>query len=296
MSGKHFFICKSDPFFVLGPEKWLSPKELAEGNHAIYVFPDTKTAQEAQSILPKVIKQNTTVRNQAFIEQAFMLKFVPGTGFIHSEGPASGPSFSEPFAREKLLKFTLPARAIAPKAAVSAVPTIMPVPAPVLEVKSDVSESSIPDKGNAVTKTCLETSSGSGRDTTKGNNSGALFEDLIASLEKYVEFKTAKVPSLATELSRVDKEITDELHFVEFATANAADGYKSFRRLQDLRLKRRAIKDSGLIAEFMEDLLSSVTPDALSFAKRRFDGLKNRKYRVRIPETFQHEMVDGGIF
>ena len=57
--------------------------------------------------------------------------------------------------------------------------------------------------------------------------------------------------------------------------------------------RSRGIKDTDLVAHILGKLLSSVTPDSLSAAKRDIDGMKNRKYRVRAPETFQHEMKGG---
>lgn len=116
MASKHYFICRVNPLLVLGPEKWLSHKELAEGKCPIYVFPDSKTAQTVQSSLPKTVKNGTTVRSQDFIEEALQVKFVPGVGFGPVERPASGPKHSEPIPREGLMRFSLPAWANSPAA------------------------------------------------------------------------------------------------------------------------------------------------------------------------------------
>ncbi len=292
MASKHYFICRVNPLLVLGPEKWLSHKELAEGKCPIYVFPDSKTAQTVQSSLPKTVKNGTTVRSQDFIEEALQVKFVPGVGFGPVERPASGPKHSEPIPREGLMRFSLPAWANSPAA--KQMPGVLKSNATVVST-TDQFHNVVQLGGPPVMTTLLESTANRGRDTTRGNESVELSEELLSILDRYMSLKMVRAPGLGTELAQVDKEITDELHFVEFANVNAAVGYKSFRRLQELRLKRRAIKDSNLIVLILGKLLSSVTPTSLDSAKRQVAGLKNRKYKVRIPETFQHEMMDGDI-
>ena len=289
MASTHYFICRTSPFLVLGPEKWLSHKELAEGKCPIYVFPDSKTAQTVQSSLPSTVKHGSTIRAQEFIEEALQVRFVSGLGFVHVELPPSGPSYSEPLPKEALMRYSLPAWANkAPDKGTAGTTK------PSAEQAAANQPPSEPQPGaTPAMATLLEATTEPGCDTTKGNDSVALSDDLLAVLERYMELKIVLAPSLSPALSSVEKEITDELHFVEFANANAADGYKSFRRLQELRLKRRAIKDTDLVAHILGKLLSSVTPDSLSAAKRDIDGMKNRKYRVRAPETFQHEMKGG---
>lgn len=296
MSSKHYFICKDNPFLVLGPEKWLSTKELVEGSYPIYVFPDTKTAQGVQALLPKTIKQNTSIRNESYMEQGFMLKFTPGVGFVHLEGPSSGPRFSEPFNRESLLKFTLPPR----QKESSTTPSVSAAPAQNTESVSQVeTDSCVTTKAQMdcnIVGTSLVSVEAGGHDTTNGNLAVKLFEDILAVLEQYVDLKTVVVPKLFGELSLVDKELEDELHFAEFATVNAADGFKSFRRIQGLRRRRRNIKDSGLVAAYLNKLLPDVNLVSLQLAKKQLNGLRSRKYKVRVPETFLHKMDGGTIF
>ena len=109
MASTHYFICRTSPFLVLGPEKWLSHKELAEGKCPIYVFPDSKTAQTVQSSLPSTVKHGSTIRAQEFIEEALQVRFVSGLGFVPVELPPSGPSYSEPLPKEILMRYSLPA-------------------------------------------------------------------------------------------------------------------------------------------------------------------------------------------
>ena len=48
---------------------------------------------------------------------------------------------------------------------------------------------------------------------------------------------------LTNQLSLVDKEICDILHYIEFCNLNAAQGYKAYKMLKERRIKRRSIKN-----------------------------------------------------
>lgn len=48
---------------------------------------------------------------------------------------------------------------------------------------------------------------------------------------------------LSSELSKVDKEITDIQHYIEFYPLSASNGYKMAKMLKDCFVKRRKIKD-----------------------------------------------------
>lgn len=58
----------------------------------------------------------------------------------------------------------------------------------------------------------------------------------------FTEIKTKK-ETLTKELSKVDLELEDFLHFVERDNFNACQGYKYAKRIQELRQIRRDIKD-----------------------------------------------------
>lgn len=86
-----------------------------------------------------------------------------------------------------------------------------------------------------------------------------------------------------TELSRVDLESQDLLHAIEFSNANAAEGYKLYKKLQELRRRRRLIKDNLAMASILSqtDVLSS-----LESAIQSIDKLERHKevrtYRPRV--------------
>lgn len=49
---------------------------------------------------------------------------------------------------------------------------------------------------------------------------------------------------LSQQLSRIDQEVCDIQHYIEFNKLNAAEGYKAYKLLQDKLLERRVIKDN----------------------------------------------------
>lgn len=295
MPKDHYFICRDEPFLLLGRDKWLSVQELAEGTHAIYSFPTAKQAQGVQAILPKAMKPGTKIRGAKSIEKAFDLVFVPGKGFSQAQALNRGPGFEAPFRNESLIIFVLPGHG-KPPAEEPLVPETLSDDRDSLN--SDISKDfQIVSEEPVIQQTAitaLNPSRTSGRDTTVGNDSVAMFEDLLQTLEQGIRFRDTAPARLTAELSTADREIMDELHFLEFNQLNAVEGFKVYQRLRDLRLKRRGVKDSALIAGFLDELLVGINQSRLNEMHNRLAGLRSRKYALREPETFAHPS-EGGI-
>lgn len=56
---------------------------------------------------------------------------------------------------------------------------------------------------------------------------------------------------LEKELSTVDMEIQDCLHYIEFMKLNAAQGYKAYKLLKERRMRRRSIKNELQVLEII---------------------------------------------
>lgn len=290
MGQEHYFICRDDPFLLLGRDKWLTCQELAEGSHAIYSFPTAKQAQGVQAILPKAMKPGTKIRSAKGIEQICNLKFIPGRGFVRSETVDRGPRFEAPFRNESLIIFVLPGNG---GSRIEEVPDAEQ-PEPVEEPLSEPPEAETP----AIAKTAatsLRPNGPDGRDTTAGNDSVVMFEALLNTLEQSVRFRDEESVKIGERISTADREIMDELHYLEFNQLNAVDGFKVYQRLKDLRLKRRAAKDSAIIATYLSELIPYINQERLDTFWARLNGLKSRKYTLREPDTFIHKSEDGVI-
>lgn len=65
---------------------------------------------------------------------------------------------------------------------------------------------------------------------------------LFDSLEKVAQEMKTRRAYLNSELSKVDREITDIEHYIEFYPLNACQGYKAAKMMKDCRVKLRDIK------------------------------------------------------
>ena len=67
--------------------------------------------------------------------------------------------------------------------------------------------------------------------------------DLYDNLEKVTKDLKEQRILLQSELSKVDKEISDIRHYIEFYPLNACQGYKAAKMMKDCLIRRRAIKN-----------------------------------------------------
>ena len=67
--------------------------------------------------------------------------------------------------------------------------------------------------------------------------------EIFDELEKMSIDVKKRRSELNSELSRVDKEITDIRHYIEFYPLSASKGYKMAKMMKDCLVRRRAIKD-----------------------------------------------------
>ncbi len=89
-------------------------------------------------------------------------------------------------------------------------------------------------------------------------------------------------------LHHIDSQIEDELHFIEFSTVSASQCIHSYRHLQELRVKRRCIKDSIQLAELLAQNLGTDLPQRLSHVSEKIQQWDQRSYMLRVPEEFNH--------
>ena len=97
--------------------------------------------------------------------------------------------------------------------------------------------------------------------------------DKLASLPKYY----------GSEVQKCDQETLDVLHKIEFCNVSASDGYKLYKQLQEIRVRRREAKDHLEIASLVlsTGLLSSMK--ALDREIKSVEvNMANRKYKPRV--------------
>lgn len=84
---------------------------------------------------------------------------------------------------------------------------------------------------------------------------------------------------LKTQLKRINMEICDIEHYVEFYNLNACQGYKAYKMLKDRRIERRVVKDELFVLETIlnKKISDSITEELDSVQ----NSIENRKYTPR---------------
>lgn len=86
--------------------------------------------------------------------------------------------------------------------------------------------------------------------------------------------------ALYKQLSRLDCEQCDILHACEFYTCNVVDGYKLYKMLHDLRIKRRWVKDEIKRAEVI--LMKNYSEVMSGEIQSSFTAVDNQQYTPRV--------------
>ncbi|MFI3254616.1 MAG: hypothetical protein R3Y63_09810 [Eubacteriales bacterium] len=89
-------------------------------------------------------------------------------------------------------------------------------------------------------------------------------------------------------LRDVDAQIEDQLHFIEFFDLDANRCVTAYKRLQELRVKRRCIKDSMQLADLLVKQLGNDFPQRLHHISKKITHWDERTYAVRVPDEFQY--------
>lgn len=85
---------------------------------------------------------------------------------------------------------------------------------------------------------------------------------------------------LIEEQNRVEMELQDIIHWIEFSRFNAAEGYKACKEMKDCRMKRRAIKDELRVLDVI--LEQKITETIGEEIENSVSKLDKRTYEPRI--------------
>lgn len=94
----------------------------------------------------------------------------------------------------------------------------------------------------------------------------------VASLKDH---KNGCLTKLNGELSRLNEEITDIEHYIEFSKLNVPDAYRAYKMLRDTLQERRQVKDTIRV---VKELYDNCNVDKLADVKSE---LENRVYIPR---------------
>lgn len=110
--------------------------------------------------------------------------------------------------------------------------------------------------------------------------------NLIPQMEKVLGKMAGQKAIVENAIHQMDAATLDLMHYAEFNTLNVVNGYKFYKQLREIRLKRREYKD----VLRMIDLLTHST--GLSIAggafSKELEAMKNRAYAPRfLDELFE---------
>ena len=85
---------------------------------------------------------------------------------------------------------------------------------------------------------------------------------------------------LLSQLSKVDQELSDIDHYIEFVNLNAAQGYKAYKMIKDRRIIRRSIKNELEVLNII--LGKKISETATDEIQKAISGMDKRTYEPRV--------------
>ena len=85
---------------------------------------------------------------------------------------------------------------------------------------------------------------------------------------------------LVQQLSKVDQELSDVNHYIEFCNLNAAQGYKAYKLIKDRSIKRRSIKNELQVVDII--LSKKICETATDEIQKAIAGMDQRTYEPRV--------------
>ena len=104
-------------------------------------------------------------------------------------------------------------------------------------------------------------------------------EDFVLSPNIPFEDFDSLLAHFSDDVRQCDQITQDLLHKVEFSSLNAADGYKIYKQLHEVRIRRRKAKDSCYI---LNALHSSGLLKSVEVLQRTFESMEGRVYEPRV--------------
>lgn len=113
----------------------------------------------------------------------------------------------------------------------------------------------------------------------KMKKEGLMWLDKIAGLNGLATDALHRKTELIEQLSKVDRELSDIAHYIEFNNLNAAQGYKAYKMEHERRIIRRSIKNEIQVLEIiLGKKISETVTDEINNAVA---GMDQRSYEPR---------------
>ena len=104
--------------------------------------------------------------------------------------------------------------------------------------------------------------------------------DKISDLNGLASEALHRKDNLLSQLSKIDQELSDIDHYIEFVNLNAAQGYKAYRMIKDRRIIRRSIKNELDVLNII--LGKKISETATDEIQKAIYGMDKRTYEPRV--------------
>lgn len=104
--------------------------------------------------------------------------------------------------------------------------------------------------------------------------------DKVSDLNGLASEALHRKDDLIKQLSKVDQELSDINHYIEFVNLNAAQGYKAYKMIKDRRIIRRSIKNELDVLNII--LGKKISETATDEIQKAVYGMDKRIYEPRV--------------
>ena len=104
--------------------------------------------------------------------------------------------------------------------------------------------------------------------------------DKVSDLNGLASEALHRKDDLLSQLSKIDQELSDIDHYIEFVNLNAAQGYKAYRMIKDRRIIRRSIKNELDVLNII--LGKKISETATDEIQKVIYGMDKRTYEPRV--------------
>lgn len=104
--------------------------------------------------------------------------------------------------------------------------------------------------------------------------------DKVSGLNGLASEALHRKDNLLNKLSKIDQELSDIDHYIEFVNLNAAQGYKAYKMIKDRRIIRRSIKNELDVLNII--LGKKISETATDEIQKAISGMDNRTYEPRV--------------
>ena len=104
--------------------------------------------------------------------------------------------------------------------------------------------------------------------------------DKVSDLNGLASEALHRKDNLLSQLSKIDRELSDINHYIEFVNLNAAQGYKAYKMIKDRRIIRRSIKNELDVLNII--LGKKISETAIDEIQKAISGMDKRTYEPRV--------------